>query len=312
MEKNLIQIKPWDESINRTVIIDLLNQQYKYLNPKDPIEVNEEMLNFFLGENTVLSRDALRIENNQNKIIGFASIINSPMYKNTWIVGYGILPEYFKTDIPEKLIDAALDLGKKLKVPELLFGTTGTLSAPFDEKLESLGFNHIHYSWSMLLDDFNLFKLPKIPNEITVRKNLEIDDYQNYANVMNQAFQGHFKWENKTEEMYKQMNDMIQKTNQIEHYLAYENDKLVGTCMGILNPKLEFTGSIGNFGILPSHQHRGIGSSLFAFGVESLREKGCKEINLTVEAENERALDLYKKFGFKIQPHLTEKRYQII
>jgi ribosomal protein S18 acetylase RimI-like enzyme len=312
MTADLIHIKSWDESISRTVIIDLLNQQNKYLNPKDPIEATEELLNFFLGETTVLSRDVLRFENNQSNIIGFAGIIKSPMYKDTWVVGYGILPEYFKTDLPEKLIDASLNLGMELKVPELLFGTTGTLSAPFDEKLESLGFTPIQYTWSMRLDNFSLFKLPKVPHEISIQKNLEIDDYQSYANVINQAFQDHFKWENKTEEMYKQINDMIQKTNEIEHYLTYEDNKLVGTCIGIINPKQKFVGSIGNFGILPSHQHRGIGSSLFAFGVESLREKGCKEINLLVEAKNEKALDLYKKFGFIIQDHLTEKRYQII
>lgn len=312
MKANLIQIKPWDESISRTVIIDLLNQQYRYLNPKDPIEVNEEMLNLYLGEDTVLSRDALRFENSQNNIIGFAGIVKSPIYKNTRVVGYGILPEYFKTDLPRKLIDNSLTLGKKLKVPELLFSTTGTLSDPFDEKLESLGFKPIQYTWHMRLDDFNLFKLPKKPYTIKLQKQMEINDYYSYANVINQAFQEHFKWENKTEEFYKKINEILQKTNKIEHYVAYENDKLIGSCMGIINPKQDFIGSIGNFGILPSYQHRGIGSTLFAFGVDSLRKQGCKEINLAVEAKNERALGLYKKFGFIIQDNLTEKRYQII
>jgi len=312
MKENLIQIKPWDETISRSIIIDLYNQMMHYLNPKGTLEINENMLNFWLGEHTILSRDFLRFEDNNNSIIAWAGIVKDPMLKDAWTVGYGVLPEYFKTELPGKLIDASLNLGKKLKTPDLLFNTTGTLSTPFDEKIKSLGFKPIHYIWSMRLDDFNLFKLPNNPHGITIRKQLKINDYNSYANVINLAFQESFKWEPKTEKEYEQLIDSMQKTNKIEHCFAFENNNLVGTCVIFTNPKQKDVGGLANFGILPDYQHRGIGSALFAFGVESLREKGCKEINLGVETKNEKALNLYKKFGFYTLENLTQKTYQII
>jgi len=312
MTANFIQIKPWDETIDRSVIIELYNQTAKYLNPKGLLLLNKALLNFWLGKNTVLSRDFLRFEDNESKIIAFLGVVKSPMLKDVWGVGYGLLPEYFKSDLPGKIIDAALSLGKKLKVPEVLFETIGSLSLPFDEKLKSIGFTPIHYSWSMILDDFRLFNISKIPQGITIRKEKEISDYTNYANVINKSFQESFKWEPKTEDQFKKLIDTLRKATEVEHCFALENEKIIGTCDILINTKQDFIGTIANFGILPSYQYRGIGSALFAFGVESLREKGCNEINLKVEANNEKALDLYKKFGFNTQDNLTEKTYQII
>ncbi len=312
MKANFIRIKPWDETVDLSVIIELYNQTAKYLNPKATLLLNEALFNFWVGKNTVLSRDFLIFEDNENKIIAFLGVVKSPMFKDAWSVGYGLVPDYFKSDLPEKIIDAALSLGKKLKVPEVLFETTGSLSLPFDEKLKSMRFTPIHYIWSMLLEDFRLFNIPKTPQSITIRKEKEISDYTSYTIVINKAFQEAFKWEPKTENQFKQIIESLRKTTEIEHCFALENEKLIGTCDIFINPKQDFIGTLANFSILPSYQGRGIGSALFAFGVESLREKGCKEINLTVEANNEKALDLYKKFGFYTQDNLTQKMYQII
>ena len=312
MKANLIQIKPWDETIDRSVIIELYNQTAKYLNPKAMLLLNEALFNFWVGKNTVLSRDFLIFEDNENKIIAFLGVVKSPMFKDAWSVGYGLVPDYFKSDLPEKIIDAALSLGKKLKVPEVLFETTGSLSLPFDEKLKSIGFTPIHYVWSMLLDDFRLFNIPKIPQGITVRREKEISDYTNYAIVINKTVPASNSCAPKTEVRFKQVTDSLRKSADVEHCFALENEKIIGTCDIFINLKQDFIGTIVNFGILPSYQYRGIGSALFAFGVESLREKGCNEINLKVEANNEKALDLYKKFGFYTQDNLTQKTYQLI
>ena len=81
-----------------------------------------------------------------------------------------------------------------------------------------------------------------------------------------------------------------------------------------LNPEKDQSGLIANFGVLPSHQHRKIGSTLLATGIETLRKKGCKTIKLGVETKNEKALSLYKKFGFYGQGkgtlHLWARRYR--
>ncbi|MCK4478933.1 MAG: GNAT family N-acetyltransferase [Candidatus Lokiarchaeota archaeon] len=51
---------------------------------------------------------------------------------------------------------------------------------------------------------------------------------------------------------------------------------------------------------------------MLAFGIETLRKKGCTIINLSVDTKNEKALGLYKKFGFYTRDNFTQKTYQII
>jgi len=72
MEANLIKIKPFDDSIGLSLLVDLYNQMAKYLNPETTIELTEELAHVILGKETVLSRDFLIFENEQSKIIAFA------------------------------------------------------------------------------------------------------------------------------------------------------------------------------------------------------------------------------------------------
>ena len=312
MKANIFKIKPYDESLGLSIIVDFYNKMAKYLNPETTLEVTEELARVILGEETVLSRDYLIFENTQDEIIAFAGASKVPIYKDAWFVIYGVLPEYFKSELPGKLIEAILNHGKKRNAPELLFQTIGELSAPFEEKLESLGFKPIHYSWSMCLDDFSLFSNPGIPNDIKIHIQKDIEDYISCVDVINKAFQGSFKFEPITERKWKKLQRAFKKKHIVEYCIAYEKNKIVGLCDIYINPKQENIGLIGDFSILPSHQQRKIGSALLASGIETLIEKGCKTINLAVHAENEKALGLYKKFGFYQKNNLTEKIYQII
>jgi len=312
MEVNFIQTKPFDESIGLSVCIDLYNQMIKYLNPDATIELTEELVRVILGKETDLSQSFLIFENQQEEIIAFAGILKSPMFKGAWMAFYGILPEYFKSELPGKVIDATLDLGEKQNPPELLFQTIGDLSAPFDEKLKFLGFKPIHYSWSMYLDDLSLFSHPGIPKGITIQIQKEIDDYSTCVAIINKAFEGSFKFKPIRERKWKKIRAEFKKNHIVEYCIAYENNKMIGFCDAFINPKQENIGLIADLSVPPNYQHRKIGSALLATGIETLLEKGCKTINLSVHAENEKAMGLYKKFGFYPKNNLTEKIYQII
>ena len=51
----------------------------------------------------------------------------------------------------------------------------------------------------------------------------------------------------------------------------------------------------------PSFQGRGMGSSLLSSLLSSAKDMGKKKCVLVVSCDNEKALGLYKKFGFKTQ-----------
>jgi len=309
---NSFKIKKYDESLGFSILVDLYNQMAKYFNPETTFELTEELVHVLLGKETVFSRDYLIFENKQGEIIAVAGVSKVPVVKDALLTVYGVKPEYIESELPGELIDAILNLGKELNTPELLFQTFGELSAPFDKKLESLGFSPVNYNWSMRLDDFDLFSHPGVPQDITIQNLKEMDDYTNSISVLNEAFASSFKFKPFTKITWKKLLRSFKKTHIVEHCVAYEKNKIVGLCDTYLNPEQDQIGLIANFGVLPSYQHRKIGSAILASGIETLREKGCKKINLSVDTENIQALGLYKKFGFYTRDNLTQKTYQII
>ena len=120
-------------------------------------EINEDQVSLLLGNNPNFWENTLVFENIENQIIGFASILKLPFFKNEWFVIYGIEPELLNSNLPRELVDAILNLGIKQNIPELYFTTSGELSLNFDKKLEILGFKPIHYYFFMRLDDYDLF-----------------------------------------------------------------------------------------------------------------------------------------------------------
>jgi ribosomal protein S18 acetylase RimI-like enzyme len=59
-------------------------------------------------------------------------------------------------------------------------------------------------------------------------------------------------------------------------------------------------GKIRIVGRAPAYRGRGIGPRLIAEGLRLLRAGGAGDVDLDVETENERALELYRRFGFEV------------
>ena len=59
------------------------------------------------------------------------------------------------------------------------------------------------------------------------------------------------------------------------------------------------SGWVGILGVCRPHRGLGLGKALLAEGMRWVLEQGMDTIYLGVFAENEKALDLYKSFGFE-------------
>lgn len=64
-------------------------------------------------------------------------------------------------------------------------------------------------------------------------------------------------------------------------------------------PAGERVGDVGLLGVLPAWRGRGLGQALLRWSVTTLRERGAGRIELSVEAENDRATGLYRAHGFE-------------
>jgi mycothiol synthase len=296
-----------------STLVALYNQMARYLDP-GAIEYTEEHALMYLSNMTELSDYTLVFENNQNEIIGFAIIFQVPQHKNTsiWSVVYAILPEFFKSELPGALIDAILNLGIKLNIPELYIDTIGELSAPFDDKLDILGFTPIHYYIYMSIDDLNLVSPPGSPPGIIIRNQEEITDYKSIVSVINEGFKDSFMWAEVSPSRWKRRAQSFKKSHFVEYSIAYDKEDVVGFIMSYFDPKKPNIGLMNTLSVLPDYRRRGIGGALFATGVEILRNRGCKTIDLMVDAKNEKAARIYENFGFYWQKNKTVKTYKLI
>jgi mycothiol synthase len=81
--------------------------------------------------------------------------------------------------------------------------------------------------------------------------------------------------------------------------LAVRHD--TGEIVGFHWTKLESgssTGEVYVIGVDPTAGVRGLGTALLGAGLRHLRDSGASDVDLYVEADNERALSLYRRYGF--------------
>jgi len=84
-------------------------------------------------------------------------------------------------------------------------------------------------------------------------------------------------------------------------YVLLDGDRLTGLMQIMLHGAgAEIRGEVRIIGREPSYRGRGVGSRLLAEALRLLRAGGAGDIDLSVEADNERALDLYRRFAFEV------------
>ncbi len=77
----------------------------------------------------------------------------------------------------------------------------------------------------------------------------------------------------------------------------YQNSQYCGTIQALLSHR--GCASIQNVGVTPSHRGKGLGRALLLASLIGLRRLKIRRVRLEVTAQNERALQLYRCFGFR-------------
>ena len=123
-----------------------------------------------------------------------------------------------------------------------------------------------------------------------------------------------------TEKFYEFFNSLSDKTKYFFHphpfdretaeKLCSERDKNTVRFVAIINKKIAGYGFLWNLNndfpslgicISDNYQGKGIGKELMEYLIDFAKKKNKKGIVLTVYKDNERALNLYKKYGFEIE-----------
>ena len=84
--------------------------------------------------------------------------------------------------------------------------------------------------------------------------------------------------------------------NPFRHYYVYKEDNLLGyVIIDLIYDKMEVVDIL----VYEKYRNKKIGSKLLEFITNLARKEMCYNITLEVKADNEIAINLYKKYGFK-------------
>ena len=87
----------------------------------------------------------------------------------------------------------------------------------------------------------------------------------------------------------------------LQWYVAEYQGKLVGNCSALVpspGERFRHRGGVA-FSLLREYWGLGIGGRMMEHCLAWCRDNGCEQVELDVVAENERALRMYKSFGFE-------------
>jgi len=85
-----------------------------------------------------------------------------------------------------------------------------------------------------------------------------------------------------------------------------ENDQIIGMIDWWI---MYENADIANIGVLKEYWHKGIGSKLLEYAINTIDQAGCEAIHLEVRVSNTAAISLYEKHGF-IQVGIRKRYYE--
>lgn len=164
--------------------------------------------------------------------------------------------------------------------------------------LHALGFEYDHTLWGLRLDEGSSFPPPALPDDITLAPYRD-DDVLAYIDLINTAFADHPVPLRVTIEQIEHVHASPRFDPAAIAILRDARGEMIGFCTtGIDREDDPVKGYINLLGLLPGQRGRGLGRWLLLWGIERLRSQGVARIELGVEANNDRAMTLYRSVGF--------------
>jgi len=221
----------------------------------------------------------------KGKLISMLSMF-IPTKHEAEITGY-TLPTFRRKGYFKSLLGKAVEELEKFDIPELLF-VCESPSIQGKKVVNALKADYKHTEYFMRLDKsryscLNAYRLRLLKAE---QKDLE-RAITAYMRVFDDSY----------EESKSLIKNCFESDARVQ-YLAVLNDAIIG--VGSANLEGEDV-SIFGLGVVPDCYGKGYGKELLHLIVDRLLERGRSEITIEVNSENETALALYKKTGFRIE-----------
>lgn len=138
----------------------------------------------------------------------------------------------------------------------------------------------------------------------------KIGDYEQVNNLAKQVHELHVKWR---QDLFLNVDEVISRDSfkemiqEKEIFIAKNQSKIVGyitfNIQEKTNPSMRYRKQINIDAICVNEENRGegIGTLLLEYMKKYGKENNCTDMYLTVNEENENAIKVYEKFGFKVK-----------
>jgi len=227
-------------------------------------------------------------------LVGYADMVRELEIGRVILEG-AVHPTHRGRGVGNSLLEIAIDHGRKLgaKVVQIPIAQRMHAGESFVQKR---GFRVVRRHWQMSLTQYGRGVF-NIPHGFELR-HFEPGEEESLCALQNLAFTGSWGFRpNTVEDIRYLVNTSCCHPEGI--LLISEGQRKVGYCWAMDHPTEKEKGYIRMMGVDPGYRGQGLGRAILVAGIEYLRERGMKEIELLVDSRNTSAKRLYQSMGFK-------------
>ncbi len=256
-------------------------------------EINQEdRLNYSLTEEWLdyvieNAGEGIFLAFNGDKLAGLGTAMINPAYRDQASLNVVVSPRYRRIGLGFMLYDKVYDFAKRedVKIVEAYVKKRLIDGVSFAERR---GFNTALYSWEMELNlDSVEFSFEELPG-LNFRMASEADGL-NYKKIIYDAF---------TDELGEDALIDVLRDPSVIIYILEIDKQAIGSATIQLREDLSMA-YIYDIAILREYRGQGMGCYLLESCIEALKDKDIDMVSLLVTGDNKKALDLYRKVGFK-------------
>lgn len=177
--------------------------------------------------------------------------------------------------------------------------------------LDHLGYEYDHSLWRFLFASGDAEQLTELPDGLFAR---HYDDslLSAYVELINESFVDHPTPLRVTTEQIQHVHASPLFNPESIAIIEHSHGDLIGFCTTSVHRDNDPpSGEIRLVGVRQDYRRNGLGRWLLCWGIQYLRSSGIVSIELIIEGQNERALELYRSVGFEPVeewPQWTRKR----
>ncbi len=223
------------------------------------------------------------------------------------VVG-GVHPEWRNQGIGTALLEAVIgEIGSRY--PDRKRQAQVTVNSAYPERIQFVqrrGFQPVRYFWLMRYEG-EAPQSVEPPAGYTVRASRQHLEVEALIDLYNDCFAQHFGYIPTTKKDVEYLFSNPYSTPDMQLVAEY-NGELVGFVNFSVKPGGGFVDSLG---VRPAHRRTGLGSYLLSLAIERLLCLGQTSVELSLDGQNEDALRLYRRAGFKVKKETVVHRMEV-